>query len=618
MRASGLLLPIFSLPGKYGIGCFSDEAYRFVDFVKEAGQKYWQILPVGPTGYGDSPYQSFSAFAGNPYFISPDTLVREGLLTEEEAAETVYHKGTLQASDTSDTSDISDGETAEDVHPAGTGRKEASASDDGPVDYAWLYRTREPLLRKAYARWKQGGSADTPPGGEDRISLAASDRISSAASDRISSAASDRISFAAFCEENAAWLPDYALFMALKKEHGGAGFLEWEQALRMREPAALEAARHRLRDEIEFQTFLQYRFEVEWTALKAYANLQGISIIGDIPIYVPADSAEVWAYPELFQLREDGTCKAVAGVPPDGFSAIGQLWGNPLYNWDHHRQTGFAWWISRMRRCSSLFDIVRIDHFRGFDQYYAIPADSADARTGRWENGPGLDLFRAIEKEIPGLTIIAEDLGYITESVRRLVRDTGYPNMKVLEFAFDSRDSSGRESYLPYNYDKNCVVYTGTHDNETLVGWLDHILPQERDEVRAFTGLDGAYKDPMFSDAGEVVPAHACDAEEVVPAHACDAEEVVPAQARDALEDPVQARAAETKRLARAMVREAMASVGNLCVIPMQDWLLLGDEARINTPSTTGGNWVWRMRQGAASPALAAQIRKMTKVYGRL
>lgn len=611
MRASGLLLPIFSLPGKYGIGCFSDEAYRFVDFVKEAGQKYWQILPVGPTGYGDSPYQSLSAFAGNPYFISPDTLVREELLTEEEAAEAVYHKGTLRASNSSDISDGETAETAENVHPAGTGRKEAGASDDDSVDYAWLYHTREPLLRKAYERWKQGKGPDTPPGGDNRIS---EDRISES-----------RISFKAFCRENAAWLPDYALFMALKKEHGGAGFMQWEQALRMREPAALEAARHRLADEIGFQTFLQYRFEVEWTALKAYANRQGISIIGDIPIYVPADSAEVWAYPELFQLREDGTCKAVAGVPPDGFSAIGQLWGNPLYDWDHHRQTGFAWWISRMRRCSSLFDIVRIDHFRGFDQYYAIPADSADARTGRWENGPGLDLFRAIEKEIPGLTIIAEDLGYITESVRRLVRDTGYPNMKVLEFAFDSRDSSGRESYLPYNYDKNCVVYTGTHDNETLVGWLDHILPQERDEVRAFTGLDGAYEDSRTRDASED-PVQARDAsEDPVQARAASEDPVTardtledPAQARAASEDPAQARAAETIRLARAMVRAAMASVGNLCVIPMQDWLLLGDEARINTPSTTGGNWVWRMRQGAASPALAAQIRKMTKVYGRL
>ena len=570
MRASGLLLPVFSLPGKYGIGCFSDEAYRFVDFVKEAGQKYWQILPVGPTGYGDSPYQSFSAFAGNPYFISPDTLVREGLLTEEEAAEAVYDKGTC--------------------------------GGEATINYAWLYHTREPLLRKAYERWKSGSSPDTG------VAVSAPD------------SSADGISFAAFCKENASWLPDYALFMALKKAHGGAGFMQWEKDLRMREPAALEKARQEFAEEIEFQCFLQYQFERQWTALKSYANGQGISSIGDIPIYVPADSAEVWAYPELFQLHEDGTCKAVAGCPPDGFSATGQLWGNPLYDWKHHRDTGYAWWISRMRRCSSLFDIVRIDHFRGFDQYYAIPADSADARIGQWEDGPGIDLFRAIEKEIPGLTIIAEDLGYITESVRQLVRDTGYPNMKVLEFAFDSRDSSGRESYLPYNYEKNCVVYTGTHDNETLVGWLDHILPEEREEVRAFTGLDGHSGDLWAYDAPENAGQTDAAGGRSAPGAVHEKPEQggpAPGEREEAAAVRKAAADAETKRLARAMVRAAMASVGDLCVIPMQDWLLLGDEARINTPSTTGSNWVWRMADGAASPALAGQIRRMTETYGR-
>ena len=510
MRASGLLLSIFSLPGKHGIGCFSEEAYRFVDFLKEAGQKYWQILPVGPTGYGDSPYQSFSAFAGNPYFISPDALEKAGLLTEAEAAEAVY---------------------------------------DGPADsisYAWLYNTRYPLLRRAYRRWKEQEGAE------------------------------EALPYKDFLRDNASWLPDYALFMALKDAHGGAGFREWEEPVRMWKPEAIEKAREELRDEIGFHLFLQYIFEQEWMKLKAYANQEGISIIGDIPIYVPADSAEVWAYPELFQLKEDGSCKAVAGCPPDGFSATGQLWGNPLYDWKHHEKTGYAWWISRMRRCSSLFDVVRIDHFRGFDQYYAIPAESWDARIGQWEEGPGIGLFRAIEKEIPGLTIIAEDLGYITDSVRKLVQDTGYPNMKVLEFAFGSRDSSGKDNYLPYNYDKNCVVYTGTHDNETMVGWLDHILPEERAQVRAFTGLDGGEGDEWAFGASD-----------------------------------------DTKRLARAMVRAAMASVGRLCVIPMQDWLLLGDEARINTPSTTGTNWCWRMTEGAASQSLAEQIRRMTETFGR-
>ena len=582
MRASGLLLPIFSLPGKYGIGCFSDEAYRFVDFVKEAGQKYWQILPVGPTGYGDSPYQSFSAFAGNPYFICPDTLVREGLLTEEEAAEAVY--------------------------PAAFGEKENAAA--GKIDYAWLYNTRELLLRKAYERWKQDADQEAAAPVSESSENARGDSPKDTCG----------FSFEEFCEENKSWLPDYALFMALKKAHGGAGFMGWEEPLRLRDPEALETARRELADEIDFQSFLQYQFERQWTALKAYVNTQGISIIGDIPIYVPADSAEVWAYPELFQLHEDGSCKAVAGCPPDGFSAVGQLWGNPLYDWKHHAATGFAWWTSRMRRCSSLFDIVRIDHFRGFDQYYAIPADSADARIGQWEDGPGIDLFRAIEKEIPGLTIIAEDLGYITESVRQLVRDTGYPNMKVLEFAFDSRDSSGRESYLPYNYEKNCVVYTGTHDNETLVGWLDRILPEEREEVRAFTGLDGHSGDLWAYDA----PENAGQTDAARGRSAPGAVHEKPAQGDPAPGEREKAAAvrkaaadAETKRLARAMVRAAMASVGNLCVIPMQDWLLLGDEARINTPSTTGSNWVWRMADGAASPALAGQIRRMTQTYGR-
>ena len=391
--------------------------------------------------------------------------MREGLLTEEEAAEAVY--------------------------PAAFGEKENAAA--GKIDYAWLYNTRELLLRKAYERWKQDA--------DQEAAVPVSESSENARGDSPKDTCG--FSFEEFCEENKSWLPDYALFMALKKAHGGAGFMGWEEPLRLRDPEALETARRELADEIDFQSFLQYQFERQWTALKAYANRQGISIIGDIPIYVPADSAEVWAYPELFQLHEDGSCKAVAGCPPDGFSAVGQRCGTPLYDWKHHAATGFAWWTSRMRRCSSLFDIVRIDHFRGFDQYYAIPADSADARIGQWEDGPGIGLFRAIEKEIPGLTIIAEDLGYITESVRQLVRDTGYPNMKVLEFAFDSRDSSGRESYLPYNYEKNCVVYTGTHDNETLVGWLDHILPEEREEVRAFTGLDGHSGDPWAYDAPE-------------------------------------------------------------------------------------------------------------------
>ena len=531
-----------------------------MDFVKEAGQKYWQILPLGPTGYGDSPYQSFSAFAGNPYFISPDALVEEGLLTEEEAAGAVYGG------------------------PASS------------ISYEWLYQTRFILLRKAYQRWKKQKKQGEHPGG-DAVSGAG-------AGSGTGTGDAASMSYEAFLKENESWLPDYALFMALKEAHGGAGFRDWEEPVRMRRPEALKKARQDLADEIGFHLFLQYTFERQWMALKAYANRKGISIIGDIPIYVPADSAEVWAYPELFQLREDGTCKAVAGCPPDGFSATGQLWGNPLYDWEHHARTGYAWWINRMARCRSLVDIVRIDHFRGFDQYYAIPAESEDARVGQWEDGPGIALFNAVEKEIPGLTIIAEDLGYITDSVRQLVRDTGYPNMKVLEFAFDSRDSSGKDNYLPFHYEKNCVVYTGTHDNETLVGWLDNILPVEREQVRAFVGLDGRDGDAWAYDAC-AAGAPAAD----VPAGAAPAPKKVEESSVDT--------SAETLRLARAMVRAAMASVGDMCVIPMQDWLLLDNRARINTPSTTGTNWCWRMREGAASPELAEQIRRMTETYGR-
>ena len=536
-RASGILLPLSSLPGKYGIGCFSGEAYRFIDFLKNAGQAYWQILPVGPTGYGDSPYQSFSAFAGNPYFLSLDALAREGLLTEEEAA---------RASD-----------------PRGKAAQ-------GQVDYEWLYHTRYPVLRKAFARWRKGGQAAP-------------------------------FSFEEFVRANAAWLPDFALFMALKEANGGTGFREWERAVRMREAAAMAAAKQELREEIDFHMFLQYQFELQWMALRAYANENGIHIIGDIPIYVPADSADVWANPELFQLHDDGSCRAVAGCPPDCFSETGQLWGNPLYDWDAHRETGYSWWISRMRRCSALFDVVRIDHFRGFDQYYSVPAGSPDACIGHWEKGPGIGLFHAIEKELPGQAIIAEDLGFITDSVRELVQKTGYPNMKVLEFAFDARDSSGPENYLPFYYEKNCVVYTGTHDNETLVGWLDSILPEEREAVRAFTGLDGGpwAFNPRADRAGSCVP-----------------EAVTSAAPDSGL--PAIGRREETFRLARALVRAAMASVGDLCVIPMQDWLLLGNEARVNRPSTTGGNWIWRMEPDAADRELAAQILQMTKTYGRL
>ena len=502
MRGSGILMPVFSLPGKYGCGCFSKSARRFVDFLAEAGQKYWQILPIGPTGYGDSPYQSFSAFAGNPYFLDPDSLVDRGLLTADE--------------------------TGPEQLPDNCGRS---------ADYGWLYRTRLPLLKKAWARWqetheKSGGALEE------------------------------------YRRRNASWIEDYALFMALKDAHEGTPFVSWENALRFREESALAEARDRFRDQTDFHVFLQYLFEEQWEGLKSYAHSRGIRIIGDIPIYVPEDSADLWAHPELFQLKDDGSLRAVAGCPPDGFTADGQLWGNPLYEWDAHKKEQFQWWISRMRRCGKLFDVVRIDHFRGFDQYYSVPAGSPDARAGHWEDGPGIALFRAIEEQVPGLEIIAEDLGYITDSVRQLVSDTGYPNMKVLEFAFDSRDSSGRMAYLPHNYERRCVVYTGTHDNETLVGWLSHILPEELREVREYVGAENMKEN-------------------------------------------------DTEALAEALIRTAMASVADTCIIPLQDWLLLGEEARINMPSTTGRNWIWRVSEEMLTAELAAKIRKMTLCYGR-
>ena len=493
MRSSGILFPVFSLPGPYGIGCFSGEAREFVDFLKEAGQKWWQILPVGPTGYGDSPYQAFSTFAGNPYFISPDELAGQGLLTEEELA--------------------------------------GARAPMGPVDYGRLYETRWDLLRTAFARSRHEDTAE----------------------------------FAAFREANAFWLDDYALFMALKDAHGGAPLRDWEKALRDREPGEMQAVSERYSRETAFYRWLQFEFLREWTALKDYACEKGIGIIGDIPIYVSEDSADFWAHRDLFQVDADGSLCKVAGVPPDGFSADGQVWGNPIYDWERHAKTGYDWWIRRMAKCRELYDVIRLDHFRGFDECFAVPAGAATAAGGHWEKGPGMGLFSVLKEKWPDLQIIAEDLGYVTDTVRKLVSDTGFPNMKVLEFAFDSRDSTGRFEYLPYTYGRNCVVYTGTHDNETLRGWLGSILPEETRMVRE-------YFDVRSDDPAEIV---------------------------------------------EKMIRAAHGSVADLCVIPLQDYLGLDNSARINHPSTFGGNWTWRVEKEALTPELAAKIRAMTQTYGR-
>ena len=494
MRTSGILLPVFSLPGKYGIGSFSKEAYAFVDFLKEAGQAYWQILPLGPTGYGDSPYQAFSTFAGNPYLIDLEDLIGQGLLTREECEAVDF-------------------------------------DSDGGVDYGKLYNGRWGLLRKAFSR---SGHRDTS-------------------------------AFEAFEKENAFWLQDYAVFMAVKDAHGGAGAESWEPDIRDYRPEAVQAWSEKLAEDIDFYKYLQYEFMRQWKKLREYVAAQGIRIIGDIPIYVSADSSDFWANRELFQLDERGRIRMIAGVPPDGFSAIGQVWGNPLYNWNRHKETGYDWWIRRIKKCRELYDVIRIDHFRGFDEYFSIPAQAETAVEGHWEKGPGISLFEKIREKLGQVPIIAEDLGYVTDTVRQLVRDTGFPSMKVLEFAFDSRDSTGAMEYLPYRYQPNCVVYTGTHDNETLRGWIDSILPAERAQVCEY--LDVRTDDPL-----EIV---------------------------------------------EKLIIAAFSSVADYCIIPMQDYLGLDNSARINKPSTDSNNWKWRVEKENLSPELAARIRRLTELYGR-
>lgn len=486
MRSSGVLMPLSSLPGPYGIGCFGANARKFVDFLSDAGQKYWQILPLGPTGYGDSPYQSFSAFALNPYFVDLEQLEEQGLLTQAELESVNF------------------------------------GCDPMRVDYLQLYKTRLPVLRMAARRFNA-----LQPGFED------------------------------FCKAENSWLPDYALFMALKEENGPISMQDWPDE--QRRGLVRERAQQRLEQETRFWKIVQYWAFQQWMAVKAYANRHGVDIIGDLPIYVSADSAELWASPELFQTDKEGRLAEVAGCPPDGFSPKGQLWGNPLYDWDYHRDTAYAWWRSRMRHAARLYDVVRIDHFRGLESYYSIPAREQDARFGRWRPGPGLPFLKCLQQEIPGLRIIAEDLGHLTAQVRQLLADSGFPGMKVLQFAFDSREEG---NYFPYAYPQNCVVYTGTHDNDTLEGWQRGAQPQ--DVAHALLYLDTTLE-----------------------------------------------------HLTKRMLRCALESVADTAVIPMQDWLGLGSEARINTPSTVGGNWVWRLQQRQLTPRLSREMFTLTKLYGR-
>ena len=490
MRESGILMHISSLPSPYGIGTMGKCAYEFVDFLVEAGQRYWQILPLSPTGYGDSPYQSFSTFAGNHYLIDLDTLVEEGLLQQEEVDAVSW------------------------------------GSDPVRVDYGCLYENRNKLLRLAYERFA--------PTAE----------------------------FEAFVRDNADWLEDYGLFMSLKERHHGEPWQRWSLSMMMRMEAVLADCRVEMADSIRFQMFLQYLFFRQWKELRAYANEKGIRIIGDVPIYVPLDSADVWANPGLFQL--DAACrpKRVAGCPPDSFSADGQLWGNPLYDWDKMKKNNYTWWTHRLGAAAKMYDVVRFDHFRGFESYWSIPAGDKTAANGCWEKGPGMDFIDAVKAALPELDFIAEDLGFVTDEVRQLVEDSGYPGMKVLQFAFDSREAS---DYLPHTYPVNSVVYSGTHDNLTMAQWLEEAPKEDVAFAKVYLGLN------------------------------------------------------EGEGIIRGILRGCMGSVSRLCIIQMQDWLELGAFARMNFPGTlSSDNWSWRAEEGYITPELTRQIHEMTRIYGRL
>ena len=502
MRTSGILMPISSLPSPYGIGTMGAAARSFVDFLVKSGQAYWQILPVCPTSYGDSPYQSFSTFAGNPYFIDLDDLAKQGLLLPEEYASI-------------------DWECTPDC-----------------INYGVMYEKRYAVLRCAAKRLLAKPGAD----------------------------------YRRFVKENDFWLPDYALFMALKDAHNGVCWLEWEEPLRRREPAALAAARQQYADDVAFWQAVQFMFYSQWQALKHYANQQEIRIIGDLPIYVALDSVDVWSCPQEFQLDENLLPTEVAGCPPDYFSADGQLWGNPLYNWPYHKQTGYAWWIQRVRHALGIYDLLRIDHFRGFDTYWAIPADSTTAKTGKWETGPRMELFNALEGALGKLPIIAEDLGELFPSVRELLADSTFPGMKVLQFAFGGGDSE----YLPHNHVKNSVVYPGTHDNTTLTAWWDESASaKEKAAAAAYLHLTGCQ--PTAKEVAAV----------------------------------------KTEAARTALLRAALGSVADRAIIPMADWLGLGEEAHLNSPGKLGGNWSWRAADGFDTAALAKRILAECAVYCR-
>ena len=490
-RQSGVLMHISSLPGKYGIGSFGKSAYDFVDFLVRSKQTYWQILPLGPTSYGDSPYQSFSAFAGNTHFLDFDQFVQEGLLTTEELA----------------------GNWGEDATT---------------VDYALIYERRRPILEKVVQRFLERG---------------------------------DLSDYHRFVEEKAEWLEPFAEYMAIKESFDMKSWSNWtDEEIKRRHPEALANYREKLADKLEYHRVTQYLFDKQWKALKHYANERHIQIIGDMPIYVAEDSVEMWATPHYFKTDEVGNAACVAGCPPDGFSPLGQLWGNPIYNWRAMKLDGFTWWIKRLKASFELFDVVRIDHFRGFAAYWEIPAGATDATGGQWVKGPGYDLFEAVKNELGDLPIIAEDLGFMDDAVIELREATGFPGMKILEFGFMGAQTSSTD--LPHYYPVNSVSYTGTHDNDTVLGWYESASEEERNFCNRYLNRT---------------------------------------------DEPI----------SYAMLRSLYGSVSKMTIATMQDLLQLDTTARMNIPSTLGGNWVWRMQEGDITPEVESFLLEITKLYDR-
>jgi 4-alpha-glucanotransferase len=501
-RASGVLLHPTSLPGPFGIGDLGDEAYRFADFLEQSGQSLWQVLPLGPTGYGDSPYACYSAFAGNTLLISSERLVKENLLTADDLA-----------------------------NPPDFA--------DERINFHEVHLFKEALLATAYRRFKESHGSASP-------------------------------SFKLFCAKEQEWLDDYALFRALKDQHGGNSWNEWEAPLVRRDPAALASATEQLHDEIEAQKFYQYLFFKQWFELKSYCNDHGIKLIGDIPIFVALDSADVWTNPEQFKLHRDGRPIVIAGVPPDYFSKTGQLWGNPIYNWERMLADKFKWWIKRVSATLQTVDIVRIDHFRGFCACWEIPGGDKTAERGKWVEAPGEELFLAIREALGELPIIAEDLGVITPDVEKLRDDFGFPGMRILQFGFSSDAKNGD---LPHNYHRNVVVYTGTHDNDTAIGWFNSVAGE------------GSTRDAKQIEKERQFCLEYLDT--------------------------------DGREINWDLIRTVLASVANTAIVPLQDLLGLGSEARMNLPNTTSGNWSWRFRKGALTDQLAKRLRDLTELYGR-